>query len=183
MAEYITLTCPSCGSKLNITENIDRFACSHCGNEHIVNRGDGVVTISPIVEGLEKVQRGTDKTASELAIKRLKPEIAELELRNPKIQDRFNNRFITVIGLWLLSGVVIILPALVCALSTEGATVVILAGALIILTIGVGVFYSKHEITSIYEERLELEEERLELEGLINRKKAELRKHLDEVSD
>ncbi|MGB7115540.1 MAG: hypothetical protein WBD56_05305 [Anaerolineales bacterium] len=82
MAEYVTLTCPSCGSKLTITEEIDRFACIHCGDEHIVNRGDGIVSISSIVEGLEKVQRGTGKTASELAINRLNKEIAELKQTN-----------------------------------------------------------------------------------------------------
>jgi predicted RNA-binding Zn-ribbon protein involved in translation (DUF1610 family) len=33
MPDYITLTCPSCGGKLNITNDMQRFACSYCGKE------------------------------------------------------------------------------------------------------------------------------------------------------
>ncbi|MFL7795121.1 MAG: hypothetical protein AB8I69_23480 [Anaerolineae bacterium] len=29
--DSITLTCPSCGGKLQVTNDIDRFACTHCG--------------------------------------------------------------------------------------------------------------------------------------------------------
>jgi ribosomal protein S27AE len=75
MADHITLTCPSCGGKLQITNDIERFACGHCGNEHIVRRGSGIILLAPVVEGLQRVQTGVDKTASELAIKRLKDEI------------------------------------------------------------------------------------------------------------
>ena len=79
MADFITLTCPSCGSKLKITEEIERFACISCGNEHIVKRGEGAISIQPVVEGIAKVQVGVDKTASELAITRLNKEINQLE--------------------------------------------------------------------------------------------------------
>ena len=41
MADFITLSCPSCVHKLQITDDIDRFACGACGNEHIVNRSGG----------------------------------------------------------------------------------------------------------------------------------------------
>jgi hypothetical protein len=43
VADFITLSCPSCGHKLQINEDIDRFACAACGNEHIVNRSGGDV--------------------------------------------------------------------------------------------------------------------------------------------
>ncbi len=55
---------------------LTEFACAHCGTEHIVKRGDGIIFLQPVVEGLQKVQSGVDKTASELAIKRLLAEIA-----------------------------------------------------------------------------------------------------------
>lgn len=77
--EAITLTCPSCGAKLQITNDLDRFACGHCGNEHIVKREGGIVSLRPIVESLKKITVSTDKTALELAINRLNNEIAELE--------------------------------------------------------------------------------------------------------
>jgi ribosomal protein S27AE len=78
MPVFVTLTCPSCGGKLEITPEIDRFACGHCGNEHIVRRGGGIISIVPVVEGLREVRAGVDRTASELAIIRLKQELAEL---------------------------------------------------------------------------------------------------------
>lgn len=78
MTNFVTLTCPSCGGKLEITNDIEQFVCGHCGNEHIVRRGGGIIAIAPVIEGIKKVQAGTDKTASELAIKRLKEEIKVL---------------------------------------------------------------------------------------------------------
>ena len=78
-AKFLTLSCPSCGGKLQIPNDIERFACGYCGKEHIVRRGGGIVTLSPVVEGLKRIQKGTDKTASELAIVRLSSEIPEIE--------------------------------------------------------------------------------------------------------
>lgn len=75
MSDFITLSCPSCGGKLQITPDLDRFACTHCGTEHIVRRGTGVISLAPVVEGLRQVQTGVDKTAAELAIVRLTQEI------------------------------------------------------------------------------------------------------------
>jgi len=79
MVNKISLTCPSCGGRLSVTPDIDRFACAHCGNEHIVERGDGIISLQPVVEGLIDVQHGIDRTASELAIKRLQGEIGALK--------------------------------------------------------------------------------------------------------
>lgn len=79
MADFITLTCPSCGGKLEITNDIDLFACAHCGTEHIVNRGGGIISLKPVVAEFQKIREGTDKTASELAISRLKNEISALQ--------------------------------------------------------------------------------------------------------
>ena len=79
VTDFVTLTCPSCGAKLQITDDIERFACTHCGNEHIVKRAGGLVALAPVVQAIKQVRDGVDKTASELAIKRLLMEIAELE--------------------------------------------------------------------------------------------------------
>ena len=38
----------------------------------------GVISLSPVVEGLKRVEKGVDKTASELAIARLRQDIDEL---------------------------------------------------------------------------------------------------------
>ncbi len=78
MADFIKLTCPSCNGKLKITDDIDRFACAHCGTEFLVNRKGGIISLHPIVNELKNVKKGVDKTASELAIKRLDKEISEI---------------------------------------------------------------------------------------------------------
>ena len=80
MDDFVSLTCPNCGGKLQVSTTIDRFACIYCGNEYIVNRGEGIIFLQPVVEGLKKVHSGVDKTASELAIQRLSEEIATLEI-------------------------------------------------------------------------------------------------------
>jgi predicted RNA-binding Zn-ribbon protein involved in translation (DUF1610 family) len=86
MSEFITLSCPSCGGKLEITNSIERFACANCGNEHLVKRQGGAIYLAPVVETLQNIQTGTDKTASELAISRLKNEIEEIETFKRKIK-------------------------------------------------------------------------------------------------
>lgn len=78
MPDFVTLSCPSCSGKLEITNDVDRFACAHCGNEHVVRRSGGIVSLTRAIEGLKQVQAGVDKTASELAIQRLEREINDL---------------------------------------------------------------------------------------------------------
>jgi hypothetical protein len=87
MGDFISLSCPSCGSKLKITNKIEQFSCGSCGNEIIVNRGGGIVFLAPVIEKLQGVKVGVDKTASELAIKRLKSEISKLENQLPLIRE------------------------------------------------------------------------------------------------
>jgi ABC-type multidrug transport system fused ATPase/permease subunit len=88
MPDFITLSCPSCGSPLQITEDIERFACKACGNEHIVNRSGGIVTLKPVLDVIKKMQVGVDKTASELAISRLTKEINEVEAQINSVLGR-----------------------------------------------------------------------------------------------
>lgn len=47
----------------------------------------GVISLSPVVEGLKRVEKGVDKTASELAIARLNKEIAEIEHRRFELSN------------------------------------------------------------------------------------------------
>ena len=75
MADFVSLTCPSCNGKLQIGKDLERFACGYCGTEFVVNRGGGIVSLSPVVEGLKRVEKGVDKTASELAIARLRKDV------------------------------------------------------------------------------------------------------------
>lgn len=85
MSDFVTLSCPSCGGKLEITKDIERCACAFCGQEHIVKRTNSTVSLSPVVEAIHQVKAGVDKTAAELAIVRLQKEISELQARREKL--------------------------------------------------------------------------------------------------
>lgn len=77
--DFVTLACPTCGSRLQVTNDLERFACSHCGNEHVVKRSGGVVALTPGAEDVQRIRIGVDRAASELAIKRLRQEIPAIE--------------------------------------------------------------------------------------------------------
>jgi len=78
-SDYVSLTCPSCGGSLQITPDINRFACAHCGREHIVRRAPGIVSLTPVVGAIDRVREGVDRAAAELSIPRLEREISEIE--------------------------------------------------------------------------------------------------------
>jgi hypothetical protein len=75
---FITLKCQSCGGKLEVYEDMDRFSCSYCGTEMIVQRRGGTIALKLVQEAIKKVQVGTDKTAAELALVRLNDELKPL---------------------------------------------------------------------------------------------------------
>ena len=77
--QAVTLKCPSCGSYLNVSHDIERFACGHCGTEQVVLRRGGTVSLKPVEGAISKVQVGTDKGAAKLALVRLRGELCELE--------------------------------------------------------------------------------------------------------
>ena len=88
MSEFITLACPSCGGKLQITNDIERFACAHCGTEMLVRRGEGIISLKPVIDEVKGVRRAADHTAAELAMARIQKEIEflnnQLRLRNTR---------------------------------------------------------------------------------------------------
>jgi len=108
MPDFITLTCPQCGGKLQITNDIDRFACQYCGAEHIVRRGGGIVSLAPVVEKLEgiekeiskvvggvgQVERHSKKVAAELAITRLRRELDEAEEELKRLMAKPESEFL-----------------------------------------------------------------------------------------
>lgn len=79
MSDFITLSCPSCGGRLEITKDMDRFVCAHCGNEQIVRRAGGTISLAPVMAGLQKIQASTDRVGAELAIQRLTRDLVEAE--------------------------------------------------------------------------------------------------------
>lgn len=85
---FITLKCPSCAGNLDIAEDMDSFACGFCGTKQVVQRRGGTVSLKPIGEAIARVQVGTDRTAAELAIRRLREDLAALEQEWEDYEDR-----------------------------------------------------------------------------------------------
>jgi hypothetical protein len=84
--DFITLSCPLCGGRLEVTPDLDRFTCAYCGQEHLVRRTPSAVSLAPVPEAVEKIAASVDRTASELAIPRLKSTIGELERRRVAVR-------------------------------------------------------------------------------------------------
>ncbi|MEA5076935.1 MAG: NADH pyrophosphatase zinc ribbon domain-containing protein [Anaerolineaceae bacterium] len=68
--DFITLTCPSCGGKLEISSNTTSLKCPNCGNEHIVRRDAGTVVLEwyarcPKCNRNDKVEKVTAIVAKE----------------------------------------------------------------------------------------------------------------------
>jgi hypothetical protein len=116
MSDLVTLSCPSCGGKLQITSDIDRFACMHCGQEHVVKRSGGIVSISPIIDAIKKVGIGVDKTASELAIVRLQKDIDNLRMKKTNLLSRSPRPVTSPVSALLLVFCFILLGGLLCVI-------------------------------------------------------------------
>lgn len=186
MSDIITLTCPSCGGKLEITEDIARFACAHCGTEHLVNRGGGIVSLKPVTEELTKIQSGVDKTASELAINRLNDEIVNLDSKVNEIVAKMNEnvRLFPDIGLSYVSifcGVCLLLLTIGLIIwGNDNYLVIFIAGLTSIVSLGWG-FTSKGEkkmeIKRFESEYKKLLAQKQNLKSEIEMKKIELAEH------
>ncbi len=80
MDRAISLNCPNCGANLNITSEMETFACGFCGSRQIVQRHGGTISLKLLGDAIARVQVGTDRTAAELAVRRLREELASTEL-------------------------------------------------------------------------------------------------------
>lgn len=60
----LNLSCVNCSAPLQITDDVDRFACSYCGASQMVERKGGAVTLRRMENAIHAVQRGTDRTAA-----------------------------------------------------------------------------------------------------------------------
>ena len=173
MADFIALSCPSCGGKLQITDDLDRFACGYCGNEMVVNRGGGIVSLKPITEGLKKIQAGTDHTASELAIARLDKEIHELRDRLKKLTAAREESEAEAMKLGLGSIAVLIFVLIMMEPGESGRTFclavpIVGLGLAVVMTVLANSKGRKQEIAKI--------------ETLLQQKQVQLRKHREIVA-
>ncbi len=75
MLKTIPIKCASCGANLDITPDVENFSCGYCGAAQIILRQGGTISLKLVGDAIKRVQVGTDKTAAELAIKRLSGEL------------------------------------------------------------------------------------------------------------
>ena len=88
-SHFVTLNCANCGARLDVYDDMERFACGYCGTEILVQRRGGAVTLKAVTEAIKKVQVGTDKTAAELATVRLRDELVYLtQLEHAILSER-----------------------------------------------------------------------------------------------
>jgi flagellin-specific chaperone FliS len=86
--EIIGMTCRQCGGSLKISKDADQIICQHCGTEYLISFNEGAISVKLLSEGLKKIQVSTDKTASELALVRIKKEKEQVAV---KIQNQVTN--------------------------------------------------------------------------------------------
>lgn len=72
--DVINMTCKNCGGKIQINKDADQVLCQFCGSEYLLSFNEGAVSIKFLSEGIKKIAISTDKTASELALIRIKKE-------------------------------------------------------------------------------------------------------------
>lgn len=114
-SDFLTLTCPTCGAKLKLGANVNLLVCANCGNEHMVHRDGAAIYLGPIAQDVQQIRVGVDKTAAELAVIRLKKEIAEMDPVIEEAKRRNYSQFVRPIEgeALFISGIVLSLIAAV----------------------------------------------------------------------
>lgn len=83
--QIISLKCTNCGGDLKIGPDVEHFACGYCGTSQVVHREGGIITLKSLEAAVAKVQLGTDRAAAELAVRRLKDELEDVNKEIRKI--------------------------------------------------------------------------------------------------
>jgi DNA-directed RNA polymerase subunit RPC12/RpoP/uncharacterized membrane protein (Fun14 family) len=73
----IAALCAGCGARLSITPDLDQITCVYCGVTQVVRRNQGFIGLKRVEGAISRVQSGTDRTAIELAIRRIKDDLVD----------------------------------------------------------------------------------------------------------
>ncbi len=74
--EVIAMKCPNCGAALEVTPDLETFACAYCGSAIKVARRGGTISLVRMVQAIGSIKTSTERIAAEMALKRLKHELA-----------------------------------------------------------------------------------------------------------
>jgi len=180
---FISLSCANCGGKLEIYEEMERFACRYCRSELLVQRRGGTVALKAVTEAIKQVQVGTDKTAAELAIIRLEREAVELSDRFAQLSrthtgSRLGVRLLVMTGL-LSAGALISVASLIGVMSSSGnpGVAIAISTALGVVFLGLAVWIpfvrmSKDQKSSLYLLRNDLEARFLAVQNELSQNRA-----------
>ena len=90
----VTLKCSNCSASLQISDKLDRFICNYCGTEHALLHNSSGFFFRKLEEKLDNLERVTEKGNAELAIKRLRSDLAtrthQLEVLVSEREDMMN---------------------------------------------------------------------------------------------
>jgi ribosomal protein S27E len=108
VADFITLSCPSCGHKLEITLDNDRFACAACGKEYLVEQSGGMITLKPMIrnpaEGMVEKDKMTNQRLDDSLLNEIKTLVNTISVlkqaRGSRI--RIENRSITFLQVFFV---------------------------------------------------------------------------------
>lgn len=183
---FVPLKCPSCGAKLDIYNDMEKFACGYCGNEMLVQRRGGTVALKAIEDGIRQVQKGTDRTAAELALVRLERELQNLRELRPTISvemaaegvkalsDGFGRWAFAICGVILAGAGVMVFPIL----RDSGETLTgmaMLAGGLGFFGVSYAQFRKSGRLKEERSRRVQEQRQRMQnLEAKIASKEAEI---------
>jgi ribosomal protein S27AE len=130
----LTLNCTNCGAGLEVSQDMERFACGYCGTQQIVERKGGTVALKPLTDAIRMVQTGTDKTAAELALKRMGEELAALHGSYRARQGQASVAKNSAMTSAVVGTIVIGLVALIAVSNTVGEV-----GSLIVVGLAIGI--------------------------------------------
>lgn len=181
MADFVTLACPSCGGRLQVSNDIDRFACGFCGQEHIVKRAGGIVSLAPVLEAISGVKQGVDRTASELAIGRLEKEI---EILGKQRMEILKNRPAPIVNLWagvfLSLGILSFCGSLTLLPQAGKDSIGAIVFGLILLGLGSFIIFIRYQENK--SKKIKIERGLAPIDQSLNEKQRDLAKHRNFVT-
>ena len=172
----ISLKCTGCGASLDITPDLQVFSCGYCGARQLVRRSGGTVSLKSVEEAVSRVQHGTDRTAAELAVRRLREELTATDAALKQARnDYFRNAPRESSGCFMLIAIIVggTVLAAICAKSAPdlGGVVVVATVLGVLATIWIDQSTSKARAAA----RI------AELQKPIHLKRQEIQRKLDET--
>ncbi len=110
MSTLITLTCPSCGGRLEVTNKAEQYVCVHCGNAHMIDPG---VRAQSLAKEVEQMRLKMDIRQAEEDLTTLRERQAAIEAQLGAERD---TRKFMLLLIWAMPIVVVVLGLV------EGAT-------------------------------------------------------------